>query len=55
MNVVMAVFMNTLNDNRNKISKQQYKTLRGQARSGNVAAAFKGLQKILNREVGSNG
>ena len=31
-----------------KLSRQQYKTLRGQILAGDAAGAMKGLQKILN-------
>lgn len=33
----------------NRITKQQYKTLRGQVLSGDGDAAIKGLRKILER------
>ena len=34
----------------NQLTKQQYKTLRGQALGGNVKAARKGLVTILERK-----
>jgi len=36
--------------NQSKISKQQYKTLRGQCLAGDVEGALKGLEKILQRK-----
>ena len=45
----MVSFMYILTQNRNKLSAQQYRTLKGQAVSGNVDAAHKGLHKILRR------
>lgn len=36
--------------NKTKISKQQYKTLRGQCLAGDVEGALKGLEKILRRK-----
>lgn len=38
-----------LKQNKNNISKQQYKTLIGQVKSGNTDGALKGLNKILKR------
>ena len=45
----MVSFMHILKQNRSKLSAQQYRTLKGQAVSGNVDAAHKGLHKILRR------
>lgn len=45
----MVSFMYILKQNRSKLSAQQYRTLKGQAVSGNVGAAHKGLHKILRR------
>lgn len=42
-------FMKQLNQNKNILTKQQYKTLRGQAVAGDVTGANKGLLKILQR------
>lgn len=36
--------------NKDKISKQQYKTLRGQCLAGDVEGALKGLEKIIQRK-----
>ena len=38
-----------LNRNRRRITRQQYKTIKGQILSGDADAALKGLQKILQR------
>lgn len=45
----MVSFMYILKQNRSKLSAQQYRTLKGQAVSGNVDAAHKGLHKTLRR------
>lgn len=42
-------FINKLNDYKNVFTKQQYKTLRGQALKGDLGAAEKGLDKLLKR------
>ncbi|WP_291548738.1 hypothetical protein [Clostridium sp. HMP27] len=42
-------FMKQLNENKNILTKQQYKTLRGQAVAGDVVGANKGLIKLLRR------
>lgn len=36
--------------NKSKLSKQQYKTLRGQCLAGDVEGALRGLEKILQRK-----
>ncbi|MFT8313424.1 MAG: hypothetical protein ABF633_04115 [Clostridium sp.] len=43
------LFMKQLNQNKNILSKQQYRTLKGQAVAGDVMGANKGLIKILQR------
>ena len=42
-------FIRDLREYRGKISKQTIKTLRGQALSGDLQAARKGLEKLANR------
>ena len=42
-------FINKLNNYKNTFTKQQYKTLRGQALKGELDAAEKGLRKLLKR------
>lgn len=36
--------------NKSKLTKQQYKTLRGQCLAGDVEGALKGFYRILRRE-----
>jgi hypothetical protein len=36
---------------KDRLSKQQYKTLRGQVLAGNPDGAMKGLRKILQRQA----
>lgn len=43
------LLMKQLNENKNILTKQQYKTLKGQAVAGAVMGANKGLIKILQR------
>lgn len=38
-----------LERNKNKLTKQQYKTLKGQLKSGDKEAMLKGLNKIIRR------
>ena len=42
-----------LKAHRNRLTAQQYKTLRGQVLAGNTDAAMKGLRKILRRNLQS--
>ena len=44
-------FMNLLKSYRQQLSFQQFSTLRGQAKSGDIDAAYKGLQKLLRRNA----
>ena len=46
-------FWRDLKANRQKMTKQQYRTLKGQAISGKVLHARKGLQKVLKRRNGA--
>lgn len=45
-------FWRELKHNRQNLTKQQYRTLKGQAANGKVMDARKGLQKILHRRAG---
>lgn len=45
-------FWRNLKHNRQHLTKQQYRTLKGQAANGKVMDARKGLQKILHRRAG---
>lgn len=42
-------FMEQLKSNKTKITRQQFRTLKGQAIAGDVDAAQKGLNKLMNR------
>ena len=45
-----------INSNKHRITFQQYRTLIGQAKSGNPDAALKGLHKIIGTKIrGSEG
>lgn len=44
-------FWRDLKHNRQHLTKQQYRTLKGQAVKGNVMDARKGLQKVLQRRI----
>ena len=46
------VFWRELKDSRSHLTKQQYRTIKGQAVKGNVMDARKGLQRILHRKNG---
>ncbi|ERJ90810.1 hypothetical protein RUMCAL_02746, partial [Ruminococcus callidus ATCC 27760] len=46
-------FWRDLKANRQKMTKQQYRTIKGQAVSGKVLDARKGLQKVLKRRNGA--
>lgn len=48
----LTVFMETLNANRKNITRQQYRTIKGQAFAGDVEGAKKGLYKLLERRCG---
>lgn len=44
-----AEAMRALNHQRNRLTGQQYRTIRGQIRSGQPGAAMAGLDRLLNR------
>ena len=46
-------FWRDLKANRQKMTKQQYRTLKGKAVSGKVLDDRKGLQKVLKRRNGA--
>ena len=46
-------FWRDLKANRQKMTKQQYRTIKGQAVSGKVLDARQGLQKVLKRRNGA--
>ena len=51
----MKEILKELKQYRGKIPKQTLKTIRGQALSGNIEAARKGLEKIKERQGNNNG
>jgi len=40
-------FMKTLKNNKDRLTLQQFRTIKGQARAGDVTGARKGLHKLL--------
>jgi hypothetical protein len=42
-------FWRELNNNRPLITKQQYNTIKGQAKAGQIDAARRGMMKIMRR------
>ena len=48
----LTAFMDTLNANRKNITRQQYRTIKGQAFAGDIKGAEKGLHKLLDRRCG---
>ena len=49
MNYRLNSFMKKLKNNRPYLSKQQYRTIKGQALSGDIDGAQKGLNSLLRR------
>ncbi|MGN0449938.1 MAG: hypothetical protein ACI4G0_06250 [Ruminococcus sp.] len=49
MNFRLNRFMKKLKNSRPYLSKQQYRTIKGQALSGDIYGAEKGLNSLLNR------
>lgn len=43
-----------LNRARGRLTKQQYKTLRGQILAGDHTGALRGLRKLLDRKAGAS-
>lgn len=52
MHTELSDFMKTLKSNKENMTRQQYKTVRGQALSGDLEGARKGLAKLLKRRCG---
>lgn len=48
----LTAFMDTLNANKKNLTRQQFRTLKGQAFAGDIAGAEKGLYKLLERRCG---
>ena len=49
MNFRLNSFMKKLKNNRPFLTKQQYRTIKGQALSGDINGAEKGLNSLLRR------
>lgn len=49
MNFRLNRFMRKLKNSRPYLSKQQYRTIKGQALSGDIEGAEKGLNSLLHR------
>lgn len=48
----LKTFMETLNANRENLTRQQFRTIKGQAFAGDIKGAEKGLYKLLERRCG---
>ena len=44
-------FMRSLKENKENLTRQEYRTLKGQALSGDSKGAMKGLLKLMERKV----
>lgn len=49
MNTETKQFMKKLKENKKILSKQQYSTIKGQVRAGDIEGARKGLNKLVER------
>lgn len=45
----LTVFVDTLDANKKNLTRQQYRTIKGQAFAGDIKGAEKGLYKLLDR------
>lgn len=52
MKIELTEFMKKLKANKRNLSTQQFCTIKGQAFSGDIAGAEKGLHKLLERRCG---
>lgn len=52
MKTELTEFLENLKSNKRNLTRQQYRTIKGQALKGNVMHARKGLQKVLERRCG---
>lgn len=52
MKTELTEFLENLKSNKRNLTRQQYRTIRGQALKGNVMDAREGLQKVLKRRCG---
>ena len=48
----LAAFLETLEANKKNLTRQQMRTIKGQAFAGDIAGARKGLYKLLERRCG---
>jgi hypothetical protein len=51
MHKTNSIFLRELRKYKDHLTKQQFKTLRGQIINGDCEGAKKGLKKILNRRI----
>lgn len=52
MKTELTKFMRTLKANQKNLTRQQYRTIKGQAFAGDIKGAEKGLYKLLERRYG---
>ncbi len=52
MKTELTGFMKTLKANQKNLTRQQYRTIKGQAFAGDIKGAEKGLYKLLERRYG---
>lgn len=52
MKTELTRFMKTLKANQKNLTRQQYRTIKGQAFAGDIEGAEKGLHKLLERRCG---
>ena len=45
----LSGFLKTLEQNKKKLSQQEYRTIKGQALHGDVIAAGRGMQNVMRR------
>ncbi len=52
MKTELTEFMKALKANQKNLTRQQYRTIKGQAFAGDIRGAEKGLYKLLERRCG---
>lgn len=52
--MTLTYILKAINVHRSKLTRQQYRTLRGQAINGDIAGADKGLKTILKAKAKEN-
>ena len=52
MKTELERFMKTLKVNKGNLTRQQFRTIKGQAFAGDIKGAEKGLYKLLKRRCG---